>query len=330
VGGDQEDGRFEVSHLDPALFGEDAIPPETRTLNDAIIAATANMANWWDVGAQKVRDARARGEGVFPAPAKSDRARWIEIDGPAGKIRLRVIAPAQSRGAYLHIHGGGHVLGGADQQDRLLEHIADSTKLTAISVEYRLAPENPYPAGPDDCEAAALWVSDHLGDFGGPHLAIGGESAGAHLSALAILRLRDKHGRTPFRAANLVFGVFDLGMTPSARAFGNDVRLVLRTLDIEKFGEAFLPGMGPEAKRAPHLSPLYADLRGLCPALFTVGTKDALLDDSLFMHARWIAAGNRAELDVYPGACHGFIAFPCPQTFQSIANQAGFLNAALG
>jgi acetyl esterase/lipase len=234
-----------------------------------------------------------------------------------------------SRGVYLHIHGGGHTLGAADQQDRLLERIADETRLTAISVEYRLAPENPFPAGPDDCEAAALWVSDNLKDFGGEALAIGGESAGAHLSALTILALRDKHGRTPFRAANLVFGVFDLGMTPSARAFGNEERLVLRTLDIEKFSEAFLPGMSEAQKRAPHISPLYADLRGLCPALFTIGTKDALLDDSLFMHARWIAAGNQGELDVYPGACHGFIAFPTPQTFASIARQTAYINTAL-
>jgi acetyl esterase len=87
--------------------------------------------------------------------------------------------------------------------------------------------------------------------------------------------------------------------------------------------------MNETEKRAPHISPLYADVRGLCPALFTVGTKDALLDDSLFMHARWIAAGNRGELDIYPGACHGFIAFPTQQTFASIARQTGFLNAAL-
>jgi acetyl esterase/lipase len=314
--------------FDPALFSDAAIPPETRNLNEGIVAAMSGMAEWWDVGPQKVREARARGEGAFPSPAKSDRARWIEIDGPAGKIKLRVVAPEKSRGIYLHFHGGGHVLGAADQQDRLLEHFADNTQLTAISVEYRLAPENPYPAGPDDCEAAALWAVAHLSDFGAK-LAIGGESAGAHLSAQTMLRLRDKHGLTPFHAANLVFGVFDLGLTPSARAFGGE-RLILRTIDIEKFGEAFLPGLGPEERRAPHLSPLYADLRGLCPALFTIGTRDALLDDTLFMHDRWVVAGNQAKIDIYPGACHGFIAFPYTQTFASLQKQAAFLNAALG
>jgi acetyl esterase len=325
-----EIGWLEVTqYLDPNLFTDAAIPEETKQLNAGIVAMTTDMANWWDVGAQKVRDARAAGTGVFPAPVKSERATWIEIDGPAGKLKLRVIAPEKSRGVYLHIHGGGHVLGAADQQDRLLERIADGAGLTAISVEYRLAPEHPYPAGPDDCEAAALWVHDNLRDFGGEALAIGGESAGAHLSALTVLRLRDKHGRTPFKAANLVFGVFDLGMSPSARTFG-DERLVLRTIDIHKFGDAFLPGLNDEQKRSPQLSPLFADLRGLCPALFTVGTKDALLDDSLFMHARWVAAGNPGELDIYPGACHGFIAFPCQQTFQSLTKQTAFLNAALG
>lgn len=315
--------------LDPALFSDAAIPPETRACNEAIVTAMTGMAEWWDVGAQKVRDARARGEGAFPPAAKSERAKWIEIDGPAGKLKLRAVAPAKSRGVYLHIHGGGHVLGAADQQDRLLEIIADTTNLTALSVEYRLAPENPYPAGPDDCEAAALWVSGHLSDFGGSKLAIGGESAGAHLAAMTLLRLRDKHGRTPFHAANLVFGVFDLGLTPSARTFGDSERLILRTIDILKFGEAFLPGLTPEQKRAPELSPLYADLTGLCPALFTIGTRDSLLDDSLFMHARWIASGNRGELEIYPGACHGFLAFPIPQTFASLQRQTAFLNEAL-
>lgn len=316
--------------LDPALFSDDAIPPETRAANAAIVQAMTGMAEWWDVGAQKVREARARGEGVFPAAPKSDRARWIEIDGKGGKIPLRVLPAEKPRGVYIHIHGGGHVLGAADAQDKLLERIADESGLTAISVEYRLAPEHPFPAGPDDCESAALWVNENLKDFGGGALTIGGESAGAHLAALTMLRLRDTHGIMPFAAANLVFGVFDLGLSPSARAFGDEERLVLRSIDIRKFGEAFLPGMNETEKRAPSISPLFADLRGLCPALFTIGTRDALLDDSLFMHARWVAAGNAGELDIYPGAAHAFVAFPTPQTFASLQKQTAFLRAAAG
>jgi acetyl esterase len=321
-----------MSGVDPSLFSEDAIPEETRQLNETIAKLMAPMPEWWVVGAERVREDRRNGAGIFPAPVMSERATWIESDGPHGKIRKRVVPPkdGQSRGVYLHFHGGGHVLGAADQQDRLLEHIADATRLTCISVDYRLAPEHPFPIGPDDCEIAALWVLHHLRDLGGGDiLACGGESAGAHLAALTMLRLRDKLGENVFRAANLVFGVFDLGMTPSARQFGDKDRLVLRSIDIEMFGAAFLPDVSYAERRAPHISPLYADLRGLCPALFTIGTRDALLDDSLFMHARWLAAGNKGELDVYPGACHGFTAFPNTQTFQSMQRQVEFLNAAL-
>jgi acetyl esterase len=151
-------------------------------------------------------------------------------------------------------------------------------------LEYRLAPEDPYPAGPDDCEDAAAWlVKNAKQEFGADALTIGGESAGGHLAAVTVLRMRDNHGYTGFRGANLVYGAFDLSMTPSQRAFGN-TRLVLRTIDMQQFYNAFLPVQ--TERRVPDISPLYADLSGLCPALFTVGTRDALLDDTLFMHAR--------------------------------------------
>lgn len=156
--------------------------------------------------------------------------------------------------------------------------------------------------------AAAIWLAKNAKtEFGTELLAIGGESAGGHLSAVTLLRMRDRHGFTGFKGANLVFGAFDMSMTPSQKAFG-DERLILRTIDIEKFAEAFLP---PHLdRRDPDISPLHARLHDMPPALFTIGTRDALLDDSLFMYGRWIAAGNEAELAVFPGGAHGFIAFP--------------------
>ena len=157
-------------------------------------------------------------------------------------------------------------------------------------------------------------------------LTIGGESAGGHLSAVTLLRLRDRHGYTGFRGANLVYGAFDLSMTPSQRAFG-DKRLVLRTKDVAKFCDAFLPH--DQDRRAPDVSPLYADLRGLPPALFTIGTHDALLDDSLFMHARWLGAGNRAELAVYPGGAHGFTLFPFTLAATANTKIDAFLGSAV-
>ena len=277
--------------FDPALFCEEAIAPETAKLNEQMVQLLTGLPEWWIMGADAFRAARRRGEGPFPAPVMSGRARTIRITGKDGnEIPLRVIAPANPRGIYLHIHGGGWVLGGADMQDPMLERIADGTRQAVVSVEYRLAPEHPYPAGPDDCEAAAAWlVQNGMKEFGTDALTIGGESAGGHLSAVTVLRMRDRYGYTGFRGANLVYGAFDMSLTPSQRQFG-DTRLILRTIDIQQFANAFLPTITD--RRVPDISPLYADLKGLCPALFSVGTKDALLDDTLFMHARWIAAGN--------------------------------------
>ena len=147
-----------------------------------------------------------------------------------------------------------------------------------------------------------------------------------HASYLLFLRMRDRHGYTGFLGANIVYGAFDLSMTPSQRLFGN-TRLVLRTIDMQQFYNAFLPTIAD--RRVSDISPLYADLKNLCPALFTVGTKDALLDDTLFMHAR-VAAGNEAELAIYPGGSHGFTLFPNDLSKSAIARMDAFLNRVLG
>ncbi len=159
-------------------------------------------------------------------------------------------------------------------------------------------------------------------------LAIGGESAGAHLSVLTLLRLRDLHGVTgAFAAANLVYGCFDLSQTPSVRGWG-DRNLVLSRPIMDWFGDLFLPGTTLEERRDPAVSPLYADLASLPPALFSVGELDPLLDDSLFMHARWRAAGNDAELQVWPEGAHAFNAFPLALARQALAAQYDFLSRA--
>ncbi len=314
--------------FDPALFQLGAISAETARLNQQLVDLLTGLPEWWVVGAEVTREARRRGDGPFPVAVKSPRATTITITGKDGnEIPLRVIAPDNPKGVYLHIHGGGWVLGSAEMQDPMLERIADNTGQAVVSVEYRLAPEHPYPAGPDDCEAAAVWLVNNAKQrFGTDRLTIGGESAGGHLSAVTILRMRDRYGYTGFRGANLVYGVFDLGMTPSQRQFGNR-RLVLRTVDMQQFYNAFLPTQPDRTN--PDISPLYADLKGLCPALFSVGTSDALLDDTLFMHARWIAAGNAADLAIYPGGAHGFTLFPNTLATEASGRMDAFLRNAI-
>ena len=311
-------------NIGPEIFLESSVSEETAAFNADLLKTIAAMPDQWSFPPSVVREAREQGKGPFPLPPRSARAETIEIPGTDGMIALRIIRPTQkARGAYLHIHGGGWTLGAPHHADDRLEAIADKNGLVAIAVKYRLAPEHPYPAGPDDCETAALWLVENApGLFGTSKLTIGGESAGAHLSLVTMLRLRDRHGITPFCGANLVAGCYDLMLTPSARRCGL-VKLVLSTRDITKFVECFVPA-GVDAGD-PDISVIHADLSGMPPALFSVGTKDALLDDSLFMAARWEAAGNSCDIAVFPGGCHVFQSFPLEISRQSHERMDAFL-----
>lgn len=314
--------------LDPKLFRPEAVSREVAAANEAFRQALSGAPEWWEVGAAKFRELAASGRGPFPAPEVSPRGRTIEIEGRGGhRIALRVIAPPGAKAIYLHFHGGGLVLGSALTQDAMMERIAQSTGMACASVEYRLAPEHPYPAAWDDGESAALWLVAHgKREFGTDVLTIGGESAGATLAAAILLRMRDRHGYTRFRAANLAYGNFDSSMTPSQRLAPAKGVLVGKAA-IEKFCGAYLPKhVDP---RDPDVSALYAKLENLPPAIFTVGTSDPLIDDTLFMYARWIAAGNDAELALYPGAVHAFNAFPMPQAAQANARIDAFLKRAI-
>jgi acetyl esterase/lipase len=311
---------------DPSLFDPAAIAPETRRFNEELEKALAQAPSILDVPPPVVRQARIEGRALWGPIRRLEHGESRAIEGPAGPIPLRIFRPERSRGAFLHLHGGGWTLGAEDQQDELLDAVARATGLSAVSVGYRLAPEHPYPGGPDDCEAAALWLIERSArEFGGEILAIGGESAGAHLAVVTLLRLRDRHRLAPFRAANLIYGCYDLGFTPSVRRWGTR-NLVLSTPIIAQFTDWFVP---PALRGDPDVSPLHADLRGLPPALFTVGTLDPLLDDSLFMAARWRAAGNPAELAVYSGGVHGFNAFPIPLGASANGRALAFLQATL-
>lgn len=315
-----------VSGLDEDVLAE------SRSFNEAISELLAEQPSVHTVPPEVTRLARREGRSVFPAPEFLDRARDIGVTTRGGEIRVRVVPPeGEATGVYLHVHGGGWVLGCCDEQDVRLAALADATGLCALSVDYRLAPEHPYPAAPDDCEDVAVWLLDRgLAELGLPdRLAIGGESAGAHLSVTTLLRLRERHGVTgAFGAANLIYGVYDLSMTPSQRNWG-DRYLVLSTPIMHFFGRAFTGDLTPEELRHPDISPLYAELHDLPPALFSVGDQDPLIDDSLFMSARWRAAGNDAELQVWPESIHGFNAFPLRLAKHANAAQYDFLRSAL-
>lgn len=240
----------------------------------------------------------------------------LEVESPDGRdeviggVPCRVFGDEGAPATYLHFHGGAMILGSPRMNDVGNAELAQRLGVRVVSVDYRLAPEHPFPAGSDDCLAVAAAV---LGGGSGP-VVVGGESAGGYYAALTLLRVRDELGGDALdriTGANLVYGVYDLTGTPSnVGSRPSDVPDILED-DLGEFVlECYVPGRAPFDCRERAISPLYADLHDLPPALFTVGSADHLLDDSLFLAARWEAWGNKAELAVYPDCIHGFNGFP--------------------
>ncbi|MEM7507571.1 MAG: alpha/beta hydrolase [Pseudomonadota bacterium] len=303
-------------------FDPDLINEETLSFNVDLSARLARAPTPTEVPLTETRKARAEGKGLFPPAGPLSGSNWVEIPGaPGGPGRVRLSLPATGpvRGVYLHIHGGGWSLGAPDQYDGYCQRIAAMTGLAVASVHYRLSPEHRWPGCADDCEAAARWA---MQTYAGP-MVIGGESAGAHLSAITLLRLRDSGDHRRVAATVLNYGCFDLGMTPSARNWGEEY-MILSTPVIAWFAQNLLNG--GDAREA---SPLWADLSDLPPALFQVGTLDPLLDDTIFMAGRWRAAGNKARLALVPGGVHAFDCFDLKIARVAHSRQDEFVNACL-
>ncbi|MCP2342294.1 alpha/beta hydrolase [Actinomadura rupiterrae] len=295
---------------------------ETRKFNEEYAKALQGQPRLDEMDVADVRAMARRS-----APPQLSHARVRTIQGRAGEVPVRILAPDRVDGVVLHFHGGGWVAGAADDRDPQLWELAETARVAVVSVDYRLAPEHPFPAAVDDAEDAARWLTEHaLEEFGTDRLAVAGESAGAYLAVVALLRLGDQ--ARGFCAAQLTYGCgYDLSLTPSARA--GAAKLFIPTPTLRWFVDCFTPGLPPEARRAPELSPLYADLRDLPPARFVVGAEDPLLDDTLFLEARWRAAGNATELEIVADAVHGFARFPLTVAERERARQARFIRRAV-
>jgi len=289
-------------------------PEEYEGLRDETRAMSESIVELMGVGGAVPTDPDER------VHQQREMMRAMEVVSPAGAdqeiagVPCRVFRPdAPARAVYLHFHGGAMMIGSPLLNDKSNADIASRFDVAVVSVDYRLAPEHPHPAGSDDCLAVARWLVEHAeSEFGTARLLVGGESAGGYYAALTLLRVRDEVGSIDrFIGANLVFGVYDLSGTPSVRgARPSDVTDILEESVFPFVNACFVPGRTPEECKDPSISPLYADLHDLPPALFTVGTADHLLDDSLFMAGRWAAYGNECELAVYPDGVHAFNAFP--------------------
>lgn len=229
----------------------------------------------------------------------------------AGDIPLRLYRPlgsaaAQTLPVLVYYHGGGWTIGDLDTHDTLCRQLCNGSGCAVVSVDYRLAPEHRYPAAVDDAFAALRWVQSNAGELhlDAARIAVGGDSAGGNLAAVAAIMARDA-GDLPLAFQLLIYPATDQrGLTPSYQANGRGYLLTHETMDY--FHDHYLPDRKLDLEW--HASPLLHDnLRGLPPAFVLTAGFDPLRDEGLQYAQALTEAGNRAALVCFERQIHGFI-----------------------
>ncbi len=235
------------------------------------------------------------------------------ISGPEGApdVRLLVYQPTSVQGplpALLWLHGGGYVMGSADAEDLMVKSIVSAIGCAAVSVDYRLAPETPYPGPVEDCYAALQWLSTHADELGIDPLriAVGGSSSGGGLTAAVALLARDR-GEISLAFQFLLAPMLDDRTCTLANPHPYTGEFIW-TPETNHFGWSSLLGRKPGGSDvSPYAAAARAEhLEGLPATFINVGALDLFLEEDLEYARRLIRAGVPTELHVYPGAYHGF------------------------
>lgn len=202
----------------------------------------------------------------------------------------------------IYLHGGGWVAGSSKSHRKLGMQFAEAGYLT-INLNYRLAPEHPFPAGLDDCMFAGKWATENAARWSGDpsRMAIGGDSAGGNLAAATIVALDEERSPLKFRAALLIYGLYDV---PAVLERERNKR----AMGLELMARAYAPADYPAGLKRPRVSPLGAIRPGLMPPAFVLcGADDPLLPESQAIAAALERAGTPHELHVIDDMPHGFV-----------------------
>ncbi len=263
--------------------------------------------------ALSVESARERLRGLFADASREevDRVEDVSIGGPAGAIPVRLYAPAgEGHPLVVYLHGGGWTVGDLETYDPLCRALSNATGCAVLSVEYRLAPEHPFPAAVEDAYAAVEWATE----FGGrincdpERVAVAGDSAGGNLSAAVTLLARDRGGPALEHQALLYPAV----AAPEIHEFEsheeNAEGYLLEAESARWYYEKYLPD--PLDRRNEYAAPLLArDLSGLPPATVVTAGFDPLRDEGEAYAVRLREAGVPVEHHSYGGMIHGFVSF---------------------
>ena len=265
---------------------------------------------------------------IWGAADTVDRVEECVIPGPGGPLILRIYTPASDAPlpALVWLHGGGWVVGSLVSHDPVCRYLASRTPCCVVAVDYRLAPEHPFPAGLEDSWAATEWTIEHASELGvdPARVAVGGDSAGGNLAAAVALRARDRGLPLAFQA--LVYPVTDFDLdTDSYREHATGLNL--SKAKMEWYWRLYLDGADP---LQPEASPLRAEtLAGVAPALVQTAEHDVLRSEGEAYAVRLREAGVPVKLGHYDGMIHGFIRMPAlvDQAYTALDELAAALRA---
>jgi acetyl esterase len=285
------------------------------------------------LGSLPVRETREAFAGIAAfggTPEALPKVESRRVPGPAGEIPLRIYTP-QGIGpfpALVFFHGGGWVIGSLDTHDAVCRHLAKRAGTVVISVDYRLAPEHKFPAAPEDCYAATLWVAENASAIGvdARRLAVGGDSAGGNLAAAVSLMARDRK-KPSIALQMLVYPVTDHSYDTASYRDNADGYLLTKD-SMVWFWDHYLRNAGDGAE--PYASPLRAqDLKGLPPAMVVTTEFDPLRDEGEAYANRLKQAGVPVKLKRYDGLIHGFFIMTgfFPQALQAVDEAAAEIRA---
>ena len=236
-----------------------------------------------------------RAEKVFPTPPDVKVERVNVPAAPAEWLRPPSAVPGR---VVLYLHGGGYVIGSPRSHRHLAAAIAGAAGASALLLDYRLAPEHPFPAAVEDATAAYRWLLDQA--IAPERIVIAGDSAGGGLTVATLLALRE--ARVPLPAGGVCISPWvDLTCSGASYATKAAADPIVRRAGVEEMARAYLGATPP---RTPLASPLFADLRGLPPLLIHVGSDEVLLDDAVQLAERAKAAGVDATLEIYDRMIH--------------------------
>lgn len=279
------------------------LDPQIQKLLDELQAAGGKPP--WELSLEEVRAAHLARRAWSGPPAQIQQVEDFSVPGAGGPIPVRVYRHGPDRPVLVWYHGGGFVAGSIEAHDPICRLLAVRSACTVLSVDYRLAPEHPFPAGLDDACAVLGWVTTQGQERGldSTRVAVGGDSAGANLAAVTVRRARDRGAAVPqFQA--LVYPVTDASMSrESYAAFGEGYMLTRRHMEWY-FAQYLPPGTDP---RHRDVSPLFApSLAGLSPAFVMTAEYDPLRDEGEAYAWKLREAGVEVALTRCPGLVHGF------------------------